>query len=124
MPTSKALFLVLVFLLSLAPALLAQQPQREIAITIDDLPVANPHVNGKDMNELTAKLLAKLKEEKVPAIGFVNEQKLYVKGEADDRINALRQWVDNGFELGNHTFSHMSLAANSLKDWEENVVRG
>src|ERR1700689_5330635 len=81
-------------------------------------------LTGKDMDELTAKLLATLKQNQVPAIGFVNEKKLYVKGEVDDRIAALRMWVDNGFELGNHTFSHMSLSQNTLKDWEENVVRG
>lgn len=115
--------LVFIVLLLVASAL-SQTPQREIAITIDDLPSASVGINGKDINDLTAKLLATLKQNQVPAIGFVNEKKLYVKGEVDERIGALRQWVDNGFELGNHTFSHMSLSRNSLKDWEENVVRG
>ena len=120
---AKALFLsiaVLAFLTSIQ----AQTPQRSVAITIDDLPNANIHLHGKEIDELTAKLLKTLKDNQVPAIGFVNENKLFVKDEADDRINALRMWLDNGFELGNHTYSHMSLSRNSLADWEENVVRG
>ena len=113
-------------LLVLLPSLHAQQSasQRAIAITIDDLPAASLRLNGKEMDELTQKLLATLKQKEVPAIGFVNEKKLFVKNEADDRINALRMWLDNGFELGNHTYSHMSLSRSSLADWEENVVRG
>ncbi len=102
----------------------AQQAQREVAITIDDLPGASAGLTGKEMDELTTHLLATLKQNQVPVVGFVNEKKLYVKGEVDDRIAALRMWVDNGFELGNHTFSHASLNQNSLKDWEENVIRG
>ena len=121
----KALFFGLI-LFVVFPSLHAQQAQtqRAIAITIDDLPAASLRVNGKEMDELTQKLLSTLKEKQVPAIGFVNEKKLFVKNEADDRINALRMWLDNGFELGNHTYSHMSLSRSSLADWEENVVRG
>ena len=33
-------------------------------------------------------------------------------------------WTDGGFELGNHTYAHTSLASVSLKEWEEDVIRG
>jgi peptidoglycan/xylan/chitin deacetylase (PgdA/CDA1 family) len=104
--------------------LFSQAAKREIAITIDDLPSNNVGLSGKDIYPLNAKLVATLKQKQVPAIGFVNEKRLYVKGEVDERIDALRTWLDQGFELGNHTFSHMSLSQNSLKEWEEDVVRG
>ena len=125
MPGLKA-FVCSLLLFVLFPSVHAQQPQpqRTIAITIDDLPAASLRLNGKEMDELTSKLLATLKQKQVPAIGFVNEKRLFVKNETDDRINALRMWLDNGFELGNHTYSHMSLSRSSLADWEENVVRG
>jgi hypothetical protein len=43
----------------------------------------------------------------VRAIGFVNENKLYEDGAPDpNRVALLQQWLDNGLELGNHTFSH------------------
>ena len=50
--------------------------------------------------------------------------KLYKPGEVDERIKALQMWLDYGFELGNHTFSHMSLNQRELKDWEDDVIQG
>ncbi len=100
-------------------------PQRGIAITIDDLPAANGNgMTGVEVNDLTAKLLATLSAQKVPAVGFVNERKLYKDGEVDARIKALAMWLDNGFELGNHTFGHTSLNNVTLQAWEEEVIRG
>jgi peptidoglycan-N-acetylglucosamine deacetylase len=60
----------------------------------------------------------------VPVVGFVNEKKLYKFGEVDERIKALRTWLDFGFELGNHTYSHPSLNQVGLKAWEDDVVQG
>jgi peptidoglycan-N-acetylglucosamine deacetylase len=120
--------LLIIFWLAMAAVLpvLAQNPsQREIVITIDDLPAANANVmTGQEIVDMTAKLLATLRDQKVPAVGFVNEKKLYKFGEVDDRIKALSMWVDSGFELGNHTFSHASLNRVGLKEWEEEVIRG
>jgi peptidoglycan-N-acetylglucosamine deacetylase len=101
-------------------------PDRQIAITIDDLPAAASNsMTGAAIAEMTAKLLAALQQEKVPAVGFVNERKLYHKwGEVDQRIGALNQWLDAGFELGNHTFGHTSLNQVSLKEFEESVIQG
>ena len=117
-------FGLLLVLFSLA-AVAQNPPQREIVITIDDLPAGNANVmTGKEIIEMTSKLLETLRDQKVPAVGFVNEKKLYKFGEVDDRIKALSLWTDSGFELGNHTFSHASLNRVSLKDWEEETIRG
>jgi len=117
--------MVLLTSLSLVAFLRAQTPGREIAITIDDLPAAGAGVSGSETLDMTAKLLGTLRDQKVPAVGFVNEKKLYRQpGEVDQRIKALGMWLDYGFELGNHTFSHASLSRVPLKDWEEEVVRG
>jgi len=100
-------------------------PQRAIAITIDDLPAgASNFMAGTEIVEMTTKLLGTLHDKKVPAVGFVNEQKLYRMGEVDERIKALSLWVENGFELGNHTFAHTSLNRVTLQAWEEEVIRG
>ena len=99
--------------------------QREIAITIDDLPAGGANLmTGAEIGEMTTKLLGTLRDQKVPAVGFVNERKLYKLGEVDDRMKALAMWPEYGFELGNHTFSHASLNRVPLTDWEEEVVRG
>ncbi len=123
----KRLIVVLPVLLMTAALPLSAQnpPQREIAITIDDLPAASANfMTGTEIVEMTAKILGTLRDQKVPAVGFVNEKKLYKFGEVDDRIKALSMWGDYGFELGNHTFSHASLNRVTLKQWEEDVIRG
>lgn len=121
--TRRVLCSVLLF--SVTSLLRAQtSPSRGIAITIDDLPAANSNMPGNEIVEMTTKLLGTLRDQKVPAVGFVNERKLYKFGEVDERIKALSLWTDNGFELGNHTFRHTSLNRVTLQEWEEEVVRG
>ena len=101
------------------------QPDRQVAITIDDLPAgAANFMTADEITSMTTKLLTTLRDQKVPAVGFVNEKKLYKTGEVDARIGALRLWVDYGFELGNHTYSHASLNRVSLETWEDEVIQG
>jgi peptidoglycan/xylan/chitin deacetylase (PgdA/CDA1 family) len=123
---SRCGFTILVFSFFSGWPLPAQTlPQRAIAITVDDLPAgAANSMTGKEIIEMTTKLLGTLRDQNVPAVGFVNEQKLYKIGEVDDRIRALSLWLDDGFELGNHTFAHTSLNRVTLQAWEEEVIRG
>jgi peptidoglycan/xylan/chitin deacetylase (PgdA/CDA1 family) len=102
------------------------QPQRAIAITIDDLPAgAAQFMTAAEITSMTTKLLTALKENKVPAVGFVNERKLYFRwNEVNERIAALNMWLDAGFELGNHTYGHTSLNRAGLKEFEESVIQG
>src|SRR6202048_166185 len=119
------LAIVLLFLGGVAPSRAQNSSQRTIAITIGALPAAAANfMTGAEINEMTAKLLTTLRDQQVPAVGFVNEKKLYKLGEGDARIHALHMWVDYGFELGNHTFAHTSITRVSLKEWEEDVIRG
>jgi len=98
---------------------------RQVAVTIDDLPAGMAdRLPAADITAMTAKLLGTLRDQKIPVVGFVNEKKLYKSGEVDERIKALQMWLDYGFELGNHTFSHMSLNQRELKDWEDDVIQG
>ena len=101
-----------------------KKPDRQVAVTIDDLPAASNLLPAPAITEMTAKLLTTLRDQKIPAVGFVNEKKLYKFGEVDERINALKMWVDYGFELGNHTYSHASLNRVGLKAWEDDVIQG
>lgn len=109
-----------------APAGAPAAANRQIAITIDDLPAgAAQSMSGAAIVEMTTRLLATLKQQQVPAVGFVNERKLYYKwGEVDERIRALNMWLDAGFELGNHTYAHTSLNRVGLREFEEAVIQG
>jgi peptidoglycan/xylan/chitin deacetylase (PgdA/CDA1 family) len=102
----------------------AQAPVRQVAITIDDLPAGSSTMPATAITEMTTKLLTTLRDQKIPAVGFVNEKKLYRFGEVEERIHALHEWLDFGFDLGNHTFSHSSLNKVGLQAWEDDVVQG
>lgn len=106
-------------------AFAADKPDRQVSITIDDLPAASaPTMSASTITEMTTKLLTTIRDQRVPVVGFVNEKKLYKLGEVDERIDALKMWLDYGFELGNHTYSHASLNKTPLPAWEEEVIRG
>lgn len=99
-----------------------QTRAREVAVTVDDLPAT--HGDLAKMREITSKLLAAFRRHGVPAVGFVNESRLYVRGEMDARTELLRAWLDAGLELGHHTFSHLNLQRAPLEEYKEDVIRG
>ena len=102
-------------------------PRREVAVTLDDLPAPEDSVVSNDvvaLRTMTERLLGGLRANRIPAVGFVNEQKLYGGNDFEARVGVLRMWVNAGFELGNHTFSHLDLNATPLPDYEEDVVHG
>ena len=120
----SALFIVLYLVNPVTSGAADAKPDRQVAITIDDLPAGSNTMPASTILEMTTKLLTTLRDQKVPVVGFVNEKKIYKAGEADQRINALRMWLDYGFELGNHTYSHASLNRVGLKAWEDDVIQG
>ena len=123
--SAKVFLTVSVFFLSAFPLIAQVKLDRQVAITIDDLPsIMADRETGTEITAMTAKLLGTLRDQKVPVVGFVNEKKLYKPGEVDERIKALTMWLDYGFELGNHTFTHMSLNQAGLKAWEDDVIQG
>jgi peptidoglycan/xylan/chitin deacetylase (PgdA/CDA1 family) len=118
--------LVLILILMAAPAIFAQKtPPRTVAVTIDDLPVVSTRKDLKTRREITKKLLAHITRAKVPAIGFVNENKLYADDRRDEaQVDLLRAWLDAGLELGNHTYSHVNIANVPLADYKANILKG
>jgi peptidoglycan/xylan/chitin deacetylase (PgdA/CDA1 family) len=97
---------------------------RLVAVTIDDLPGMPRGAALERLQDMNRRLLAALRAEGVPAVGFVNEQGLDVDGEREARIGILRDWLDAGMDLGNHTFAHRSLTRTPLRDYELDVIRG
>lgn len=100
--------------------------KRYIAVTFDDLPINTKYLeDGKQWIEQTQKLLTTIKNYNIPAIGFVNEVKLYVNDVLDStRLNALQLWVDADLELGNHTFSHPDYHYTDEQIFFENILKG
>ncbi|MDF1645457.1 MAG: polysaccharide deacetylase family protein [Legionellaceae bacterium] len=97
-----------------------EPPIREIAITLDDLPL----VGSTGHNEAALKrehdrffrILDTLVENKVPATGFVIAGAIG-KGQWE----FLEAFHDAGLTIGNHTYSHANLNSMSAEKYIENV---
>src|ERR1043165_7544736 len=86
----------------------SQTPKKKICITMDDLPAATTDGSQSRWQFITSGVLRAFRDYKVPAIGFVNEGKLSINNVVSpERQVLLNQWLDVGFELGNHTWSHI-----------------
>src|SRR6185312_10945964 len=86
-------------------ALAGPAAAEDVALTFDDLPTMALSPNTDYAAVTTTRLLAGLRRRHIPAIGFVNENKLEA-GDRPARIALLEAWLDAGMDLGNHTYSH------------------
>lgn len=115
--------------LSTRPAstgLVAEGPAaRRMVLTYDDLPANIYRDSDEAVAAITRDLVAGLTRHGIPAVGFVNETKLYRDGALDPaRVAHLETWVDAGLELGNHSFSHPDLHTTDLEEFQQDVLRG
>lgn len=97
-----------------------------MALTFDDLPyviVGQPDELA-GARRVTADILRVLNAHQAPAVGFVNEGKLEIGREKDARTALLRQWVDAGAILGNHTYSHPDFNSQTVEQFEDEIVKG
>ncbi len=111
------LFLILMTVISAE----AKTAAKRVAVTVDDLPL------GKDLAAMTAvtrSLIRSLTAHKVPAIGFVVESRLRKENEVEQRSALLREWTAAGFDLGNHSNSHLNLNKTGLEAYEQDVLEG
>ena len=96
-----------------------------LALTFDDLPFAN--VGGGTYlpaaQRTTSAILRTLERHHAFAVGFVNERQLDT-ADRPARIALLKQWVDAGMTLGNHTYSHPDLNTTSIEAFRQEIVRG
>jgi peptidoglycan/xylan/chitin deacetylase (PgdA/CDA1 family) len=115
--------------ISLAFALLlsSSPPVRKVVVTIDDLPVTSVlPLAAAQRDSITDGILSVTTRHRIPAIGFVNENKLLDSAGTVDpaRVDLLRRWLDHGLELGNHTWSHPDLHRIALTEFESEVLKG
>ena len=94
----------------------------EMAITIDDLPAHGALPQGMQRVEIARRIISVLKERTVPSVyGFVNGAQLR---DNPGYLEILKHWVQAGFQLGNHTFSHLDIdrvtTAEYIADIEKN----
>lgn len=99
---------------------------KQVCVTIDDLPVAGPKLPELAFRRLvTTKLLDALVRHHVPAIGFVNAKNISTHDTADsNNVRLLQYWLDNGMDLGNHTFSHKDYNDVGFDEFAADVMKG
>lgn len=94
---------------------------QQIAFTWDDLPVHSALPAGETRVEIGHKLIEAMKAEHMPPVyGFVNGVQLEREPAS---APMLKEWRDAGFELGNHTWSHMNLNTSPAADWEADLLK-
>ena len=94
---------------------------QQIAFTWDDLPVHNALPPGETRVEIGRKLIAAMKEARMPAVyGFVNGVRTE---EEPESTPMLADWRSAGLLLGNHTWSHVNLNQSSLEAWEADLLK-
>ena len=103
--------------------------QRTVAITVDDLPGAVPGSDKAtgdlhDLKRWNQAIVRTLLKHNAPALGLVIGMKLEVPGERDARAAILNDWVRAGFDLGNHTYSHVHFSTTTLTKFEDDTLRG
>ncbi|MEM7283843.1 MAG: polysaccharide deacetylase family protein [Pseudomonadota bacterium] len=98
---------------------------KQMAITIDDLPantLSRDHATWSKINE---QILGALTEFDVQSVGFVNENKLYLnEKKIDRRVDLLRDWLNANQELGNHSFAHLDLHRVESKEFINDIAIG
>lgn len=93
----------------------------KLAITVDDLPGGGPEVRGHTHVQMVKDIAAVLKAHRVPhAAGFVVGSQLESRV---DRFEALEAWVQAGFLVGNHSYSHNHIAELGLAGFMNDVTK-
>jgi len=93
---------------------------QQVALTFDDLPAHGALPPGATRVSIAKDVIQALQAAKAPpAWGFLNAQKL----DKDPALaEVLRLWLDAGFPLGSHTYSHPDLTATSLQDFQQDIA--
>jgi peptidoglycan/xylan/chitin deacetylase (PgdA/CDA1 family) len=90
---------------------------KQVAVTIDDLPAVLTS-NYQDQLKINRKILEALAHYHVQATGFV------IGNQVQGRNEIFELWLEEGHELGNHTYSHMDMDKVDAQDYELDIVKG
>lgn len=101
----------------LAPATPDETGTFELAVTVDDLPWSGPAPGDDLVPAANRQILDALEARNAPAAGFVVCDAIGAYGDV------LRDWLERGHRLGNHTASHPDLNGTSPEEWIADAER-
>ncbi len=109
-------------------ALSGRGQARSVAITIDDLPCGDcaPVTSDEDatpgaLESTNQRLVAAFARAHVPVTGFVVTQAADQAGVSGQ--HALQLWLNAGFDLGSHSYSHPNFADITTEQMEAEITR-
>src|SRR5258707_7968843 len=114
--------IIAVFLFVIVCTVSSFAQQRSVALTFDDLPVAGT-ADPVKARSINISILDSLDRHHAPSIGFVIERRGQEVGESQGK-EILGQWVERGYDLGNHTFSHSVSDDLTAEQFEGGKVAG
>jgi peptidoglycan/xylan/chitin deacetylase (PgdA/CDA1 family) len=95
--------------------------QKQVAITIDDV----PRTKIFERDNQNAILLNKLDSLNIPVTVFINEGLLYVTSSSSDNYELMNRWVSRDYvTLGNHTFSHSRYSEVGFEKFTHDIDKG
>lgn len=102
------------------------QTEKFMAVTFDDLPFQqNRDYSAVEQLEFNKRIISHILQYDIPAVGFVNEGKLFDDDKIDStKLPILKLWLDAGLELGNHTFSHPNINALPFEEYKADLLKG
>lgn len=102
------------------------QTEKFMAVTFDDLPFQQDRdYSAVEQLEFNKRIISNILQYDIPAVGFVNEGKLFDDDKIDStKLDILKLWLDAGLELGNHTFSHPNINALPFEEYKADLLKG
>lgn len=119
----QSIFLISIILLF--PFNLKSQ-SKQVCLSVDDLTVVNYGIEDTSFTYgITRSLLKTFDKYQIPAIGFVNEMKVYTNDTLDlSKVKHLHLWASNGYDLGNHTYAHLSYHKTPFDEYTAGILKG
>jgi peptidoglycan/xylan/chitin deacetylase (PgdA/CDA1 family) len=118
----------LALIVLLVPCVAAAQT-RTVAMTVDDLPFVSggssplSPADAAKAAQVNETILKAFSRDHVPATGFVIEEKAQQLGVSAAK-EILRKWIQPGFDLGNHLYSHPDVNDLSVEQIVQEITRG
>ncbi len=93
----------------------------EVALTVDDLPVHGPLIDGVTRLDLAERMLGVFEQHHLPKVyGFVNGHHLDADASTAEVLNA---WVAHGNPLANHGYSHLNINQSTVEQYTSDIVK-